>query len=157
MAIFRAAKFSEQCLRATKIKDQYGKCLSVYVAINLLLNAYLFQSILDTCISNDPISIKTSFSLSQDQLDEEMDTRTSFFHSTRRKPIKDDDHNTTQFNDDSTMMVKARVANEQNYNSAQIFGDFIADQMRQLKPHIADDLKKSILKLVLDALEKNNN
>lgn len=117
----------------------------------------VFQSILDTCISNDPISIKTSFSLSQDQLDEEMDTRSSFFHSTRRKAIKEDDHNTTQFNDDSTMMVKARVAHEQNFNSAQIFGDFIADQMRQLKPHIADDLKKSILKLVLDALEKNNN
>lgn len=86
-----------------------------------------------------------------------MDTRSSFFYSTRRKPSKEDDQNTTQFNDESTMMVKSRVSQEQNYNSAQIFGDFIADQMRQLNPHIADNLKKSILKLVLDALEKNNN
>lgn len=74
-----------------------------------------------------------------------------------RKPMKEDDQNTIQFNDESTMMVKTRVTQDQNYNSAQIFGDFIADQMRQLNPHIADDLKKSILKLVLDALEKNTS
>lgn len=86
-----------------------------------------------------------------------MDTRSSFFHSPKRKIIKDDEHGESQFNDDSTMMDKTRVSQEQNYNSAQIFGDFVADQMRQLNPHIADDLKKKILKLVLDALEKNNN
>lgn len=86
-----------------------------------------------------------------------MDTSSSFFHSPRRKIIKDDEHSTPQFNDDSIMTVKRRVSHEENYNSAQIFGDFVADQMRQLNPHIADDLKKKILKLVLNALEENNN
>lgn len=86
-----------------------------------------------------------------------MDTRSSFIHSTTRQIRKQDEHSTTQFNDDSTMIVKARASQEQNYNSAQIFGDFVADQMRQLNPLVADDLKKKILKLVIIALEENNN
>ncbi|KAH8403868.1 hypothetical protein KR215_004789 [Drosophila sulfurigaster] len=107
-------------------------------------------------ICNDPSMLKVAFGQSHDQYMEELNTCSSFFSAARRRERKEEDLQSVQFSDD-TMMAKARAAQEQNSTSAQIFGDFVADQMRSLRPHIADDLKKNILKLVLEALEQNKH
>ncbi|KAL7728299.1 hypothetical protein ACLKA6_007401 [Drosophila palustris] len=109
-------------------------------------------------VSNDASMFKAAFAQSHDPYIEDMNTCSSFFSTSRRRARKqeEDTQSSVQFNDD-TMMAKARADQEQTNTSAQIFGDFVADQMRALRPNIAHELKKNILKLVLEALEQNKN
>ncbi|XP_034486611.1 uncharacterized protein LOC117791073 [Drosophila innubila] len=101
-------------------------------------------------------SNSAAFSQNNNQYIEDFNTCSSFFSASRQRAKNEEDVKAVHFKED-TMMANARAAQEQFNTSAQIFGDFVADQMRALRPHLADELKKNILKLVLEALEQNKN
>nr|AAX33666.2 Dbuz\Mdp [Drosophila buzzatii] len=49
---------------------------------------------------------------------------------------------------------RSLTVREPNPHSHHIFGEFVADEMSRLQPHIADKLKRNILKLIVEALDK---
>ncbi|XP_023176805.1 uncharacterized protein LOC111603449 isoform X2 [Drosophila hydei] len=88
--------------------------------------------------SNDEVTIKRTPSV---HLMDDLDTCSSLFSFAAKAPELHD----------RSIAIEAR---DHNPNSQQIFGNFIADQMCQLQPHIADELKRNILKLIVEALDK---
>lgn len=49
---------------------------------------------------------------------------------------------------------RSSVVREPSPHSHQIFGDFVADELRRLPPYIADELRRNILKLIVEALNR---
>ncbi|XP_030558939.1 uncharacterized protein LOC115761340 [Drosophila novamexicana] len=107
--------------------------------------------------SNDTISIKRPLSQSHMHFMDDLDTcSSSFSTSTHGVKTKEELNKSPEVNDRSKSdKTDSPPETNHNHNSPQIFGDFVADQMRQLKPQIADQLKRNILKLVVDALDKD--
>ncbi|TDG42792.1 hypothetical protein AWZ03_010804 [Drosophila navojoa] len=85
---------------------------------------------------NDEVCIKRS---SSQPLMEEVDTCSTLFSFAAKAP---------------ELHEGSSAVREPKPHSHQIFGDFVADEMRRLPPHIADELKRNILKLIIEALDR---
>ncbi|XP_032593310.1 uncharacterized protein LOC116805454 [Drosophila grimshawi] len=143
-------------VRNSAVKWKYFECMnflrSVYRGNNKVKSNSLKP---DLAARPDPIFIETPLSQSAHFIDD-LETSSTSFSSLKstRTTVKDEERESSVLAK-SDMSLRARAAQEQTHNSAQIFGDFVADQMRQIKPHLAADLKTSILKLIVESLEKN--